>query len=169
MLRVYSFRRSGGQPLSMIVSSDGDFTFMYRVGGIAVHEGCLLVERNVTRGYHFVPGGRVEYGESAAEALAREVYEELGEEVQIGRLLLVTDNFFEQDGQRYQEAALYFLMTFAPDSKTLRRSGTFQGTEPGTVFQWLPVEELERAILFPELLPERVRSLPRTPEYIVQR
>ena len=153
----------------MIVSTDGKTTFMYRVGGIAVHDGRLLVERNVKHGYCFVPGGRVEYGESAAEALAREVYEELGEEAEVGRLLLVTDNFFEQEGRRYQEAALYFLMTFAPGSKTLGRSGTFEGAEPGTVFQWLPVEDLEQTVLFPEFLAEYVRTTPRTPEYVVQR
>ncbi len=151
------------------MSSDGETTFMYRVGGIALHGDRLLVERNVRHGYCFVPGGRVEYGESAAEALAREVCEELGEQAEIGRLLLVTDNFFEEEGQRFQEAALYFLMTFGSDSKTLGRSGTFEGAEPGTVFQWLPVDELGQTVLFPEFLAEYVRSIPEAPEYVVER
>ena len=46
---------------------------MYRVGGIAVYDGRLLVEHNTRYGFSFVPGGRVEYGENAVEALAREL------------------------------------------------------------------------------------------------
>ena len=151
------------------MASDGETTFMYRVGGIAVHEGHLLVERNVIHDYCFVPGGRVEYGESAAEALARELYEELGEKVEVGRLVLVTDNFFEHGDERFQEVALYFLITFVPGSKILSQDGVFEGAEPGTVFQWIRVDEAEQAVLFPELLRARVRAIPQTPEYLVQR
>ena len=155
--------------MAMIMSSDGETTFMYRVGAIAVHDDRLLVEYNVRHGYCFVPGGRVEYGESAAEALARELREELGEEVEVGRLVLVTDNFFWEDNQPMQEVALYFLATFPPGSKTPERRGVFEGAEAGTHFQWIRLDEVEEAILFPPFLRERVRSLPQTPEYVVER
>ena len=72
----------------MIMSAGGGLTFMYRVGGIAVCDAHLLVEHYNTHGFSFVPGGRVEYGENASQALVREVREELGEEVKIGRFLL---------------------------------------------------------------------------------
>ena len=151
------------------MASDGETTFMYRVGALAVHDGHLLVEINTRHGYCFVPGGRVEYGESAAEALARELHEELGEEVEIGRLVLVTDNFFGEDNRQTQEVALYFLATFPPGSKTPGRRGAFEGAEPGTKFRWIRVDEAEEASLFPSLLRERVRSLPQTPQYVVER
>ena len=67
-------------------------------GGIAVHNERLLVEHDSEHRFCFVPGGRVEYGENAMQALAREVREELGEDATIGRLALVTDNLFELDG-----------------------------------------------------------------------
>ena len=151
------------------MSSDGETTFMYRVGGIALHGDRILVERNVRHGYCFVPGGRVEYTESAVEALARELREELGEEVEIGRLVLVTDNFFWEDNQPIQEVALYFLLTFPSSSKVPGRGGAFEGAEPGSVFQWIRVDEVEEANLFPPFLRERVRALPQTPEYVVER
>ena len=111
----------------MVMFSNGEITFMYRVGGIAVHEGRLLVEHNVKHGFCFVPGGRVEYGESAVQALSRELDEELGGGVQIGRLVIVADNMFELDGIRYQEVSLYFLMDFPPEHPILGREGTFRG------------------------------------------
>ena len=42
----------------MIMSPNDGLTFMYRVRGIAVHDGHQLVERNVMHGFCFVPGGR---------------------------------------------------------------------------------------------------------------
>ena len=150
----------------MIMFSDGGLTFMYRVGGIAVHGGRLLVERNVRLSFCFVPGGRVEYGESAVEALAREAREEFGEDVHIGRLVIAADNLFELDGIRYQEIGLYFLMEFASGSGILAHEGTFEAEEPGLQNQWLPLDELEAANLQPAFLIERVRAIPRATEYI---
>ena len=140
---------------------------MYRVGGIAVNDRYLLVEHNVRHDFCFVPGGRMEYGENAIEALAREVREEHGEEVKIGRLVLVADNLFELDNDRFQEIGLYFLIKFPPGSKVLDRDGVFEGNESGTIFQWIPLNEVEQANLFPAFLREHVRVTLQTPEYVV--
>ena len=151
----------------MIMSSKGGITFMYRVGGIVVHSGRLLVERDAEHGFCFVPGGRVEYGESAVRALGREMREELGERADIGRLVVVADNLFELDGYRFQEVGLYFLVEFAPGSAILGRRGVFEGAEPGTSFQWIPLNDLEEANLLPRFLRDRVRENPQSPEYVV--
>ena len=151
----------------MIMSSNSALTFNYRVGAIAVHNERLLVEHDSEHRFCFVPGGRVEYGENAMQALAREVREELGEEATIGRLALVTDNLFELDQRRYQEIALYFLIEFAPGATVLERDGPFAGSESGTSFQWIPLDGLEQANLFPTFLQSRVKAIPPTTEYIV--
>ena len=151
----------------MIMSSNNGLTFMYRVGGIAVHNERLLVEHDSEHRFCFVPGGRVEYGENAMQALAREVREELGEEATIGRLALVTDNLFELDERQYQEMALYFLIEFAPGATVLERDGTFEGSESGTIFQWIPLDAVDQANLFPTFLQSRVKAIPPTIEYIV--
>ena len=126
---------------NMIMSSKRGITFMYRVGGIAVHSGRMLVEQDAGHGFCFVPGGRVEYGENALGALAREMREEFGEEAKIGRLVVVADNLFELDGHRFQELGLYFLVEFATGSEIPGRDGDFEGTERGTVFQWIRLDE----------------------------
>lgn len=139
---------------------------MYRVGGIVVHDGHLLVEHDTRHGFCFVPGGRVEYGENAVGALARELREELGEEATIGRLVLVADNLFEIDGDWFQEASLYFLIELASGSRIFEQDGTFEGGESGTVFQWLPLADLEQANLLPPFLRQLVRATPESTEYI---
>lgn len=53
----------------------------------------LLVRRanEPNRGLWSIPGGRLEPGETAAEAAARECYEETGIEVAVGELLATVD------------------------------------------------------------------------------
>ena len=152
--------------VDMVMSSGKGITFMYRAGGIAVHKERVLVEKNLEHGFCFAPGGRVEYGENAVDALTREVREELGEEVAVGRLVVVADNLFELDGVTYQEIVLYFLIEFAPGAEVLHRQGPFEGKELGTTFQWVRLDELEQAGLFPVFLRERVRAIPQVPEYV---
>ena len=152
----------------MVMFSNGEITFMYRVGGIALHEGRLLVEHNVRHGFSFVPGGRVEYGENAVQAFSRELQEEFGGDVRIGRLAIVADNLFELDDVRYQEVGMYFMMEFGPGHYVLDRQGVFEAEEPNLVYQWLPLNELEEAALFPRFLRKLVRDIPQTPKYVIQ-
>jgi 8-oxo-dGTP diphosphatase len=60
------------------------------VGAIAVRDGALLLIRRghaPSRGRWSLPGGRVEPGESAHEALIREMAEETGLAVEVGELV----------------------------------------------------------------------------------
>ena len=57
------------------------------VGALVVHDGAVLLVRRgqaPSRGVWAVPGGRVELGETLAEATEREVREETGVEVRAG-------------------------------------------------------------------------------------
>ena len=152
----------------MIMNSHAGLTFMYRVGGIVIHENTLLVEWNVAGNFCFVPGGRVEYGETAPAALQREAREELGEPVRVARLLAAADNLFVLDGRRYQEISLYFLMELDATSRLLARGGVFDGAEAEIRFEWIPVDAVERANLMPPFLRELVRDLPEVPVYIAR-
>jgi 8-oxo-dGTP diphosphatase len=60
------------------------------VGAIAVRDGALLLIRRghaPSRGRWSLPGGRVEPGETAHEALVREIAEETGLVVEVGELV----------------------------------------------------------------------------------
>jgi 8-oxo-dGTP diphosphatase len=58
------------------------------VAGIISHGGRVLIGQRKTRDWHGgkweFPGGKIEVGEAAVEALARELREELGIEARIG-------------------------------------------------------------------------------------
>ena len=66
--------------------------------------------------FHRGVGGHVEFGERAADTITRELMEELGEVVRVGRLLGVLENLFEFDGQPGHEIVFLYETEFADAS-----------------------------------------------------
>ena len=85
--------------------------FNYRVAGVCIHEGHVLLHRVESMDFWIMPGGRAELYESSRDALLREMREELGLEVTIDRLLWFVENFFSEDGRRWHELAFYYQFT----------------------------------------------------------
>ncbi|HKV58574.1 MAG TPA: NUDIX domain-containing protein, partial [Ktedonobacteraceae bacterium] len=73
----------------MITFDRGNLRFSYRVTGVAIRDGKVLLQKPVEGGFCFLPGGRAELQESAGETLRREMQEELHVDVTVGRLLWV--------------------------------------------------------------------------------
>ena len=89
-----------------------DAKFNYRVCGLILSGDCVLAMQDEHAPYFYLPGGRVQLGETAEEAILRELREELDIEAAIQRPLWLCQNFFTEDVDqvRYHELCLYFLL-----------------------------------------------------------
>jgi 8-oxo-dGTP diphosphatase len=72
-----------------------------RVAGIVVTNGRILLIAHKKRGreYWLVPGGGIDYGESAKDALVREMREELSVRVVVGDLAFACDSIDPSGGR----------------------------------------------------------------------
>src|SRR5688572_14597961 len=103
----------------MIRFDEGMRRFNYRVVGVAIHDGSVLLHRADHEPFWTLPGGRAEHGETAEATIRREMREELATDVDVVRLLWFVENFFDYEGLHYHEIALYFLLRFPPGSAPL--------------------------------------------------
>lgn len=70
-----------------------------RACGLLRRDGTVLLQRRRGDAVWALPGGRVEPGETPADAVAREFREELGWMVRVGRALWRFEHRFTQDGR----------------------------------------------------------------------
>ena len=142
---------------------EGGGKFNYRVCAVMVHERKLLAMRDERSPYYYLPGGRVKLGETAEDAVLRELREELGISAAIRRPLWLNQGFFTEDVDqlRYHELCLYFLMDFT-GTDLLARGQSFRRDEGvhSHQFTWLPFESLSDAYFYPIFLKKEIFHLP---------
>ncbi len=76
--------------------------------GVAIEHNRILFCKNIKHGYHYLPGGHVEPGESTTDALTREFIEETNIPVVPGHFLLASELRFTQNGKPRHELSLMF-------------------------------------------------------------
>jgi hypothetical protein len=94
--------------------------------------------------------------------------EELDVEINVGRLLWISENFFEFQGDSWHELSLYYFFDF-PEGQTYYDLAEFHGIEEGgrLLFKWHPISELVNTWLFPTFLRESLTNMPSSPDHSV--
>ncbi|MCR5324103.1 MAG: NUDIX domain-containing protein [Lachnospiraceae bacterium] len=98
----------------MTVSCDNGLINI-RVGAIIMKGNQFLMVGNERSDYLYSVGGRIKFGETAEEAIVREVFEETGVKMEIDRLGFVHENYFYGDaptnlGKLIYEISFFFYM-----------------------------------------------------------
>jgi ADP-ribose pyrophosphatase YjhB (NUDIX family) len=140
--------------------------FNYRVAGVAIVANRVLLHQREGDDFWTLPGGRPEPMESAGDALRREMREELGVRVTVGRLLWLVENFFSFEGVRHHELLLCFEMACTGLPGGLDDAEGMEGDRP-MLFRWCPLDTLETLPVRPAFLAPALRDLPRAPEHLV--
>jgi ADP-ribose pyrophosphatase YjhB (NUDIX family) len=153
----------------MITFDTGKGRFNHRAAGVLIDDGHVLLHRLETDDFWALPGGRIEFMENSKETIKREMQEEIGIEVQVGRLLFVVENYFDHQDKPFHEVAFYFLLTADKSLPIFRKDVEHAGDEFGKrlIYKWFRLEDLPGLRIYPTFLKERLQQLPPTPLHLV--
>jgi len=115
--------------------------------GIAIRDGQVLLCKNKDADYWYFPGGHIEPGEPATEALEREFIEETGKSVKVGRPLFIHEHFFLQSGKPRHEYSFVFEVEAPPK---------ISSKEHHLEFRWIPWPKATREKILPKPLAQLV-------------
>ena len=121
--------------------------------GVLVRDGHVLLCHNKKRKNHFLPGGHIEFNESATRALQREIEEETGLKSTVGRFLGATEHTFRHKGERLCEINLVFEF----DIRGVSASRPVPSAEKKLEFIWFPLCKLSQSRIEPQTL---IKDLP---------
>lgn len=105
-----------------------------RVGAIIMKDGQFLMVENDRFDHMYSVGDRIKFGETAEEAVVREVYEETGIKMEVNKLGFIHENFFLGDslvkkGNIVHEISLFFYMKVPEEFELLCDSFTEDGNK----------------------------------------
>ena len=135
-----------------------------RVAAIIVRDRALLLVRHIkdAKTYWLLPGGGIEFGESGADALVRELKEETGLDVRPRDLVFVNDSI-PPDKHRHV-LNLYFTADALGGELTLGQDKRL------AEIRFTPFDELPKLTFYPDirnvLLPALRQGFPRSPQYL---
>lgn len=149
---------------------DSDMRFHVRVAAVCICDGHVLLQGWDDAGRWILPGGRGEMLETTPDSIRREMSEEFLIDVEVGRLLWVSERFWTTEDVRTHQIGFIYEVHL-PEACDLRDvTRDFAGDDGGTPFiaRWFPIESLPDVWVQPSFLCQALQSLPETPQHIVQ-
>ena len=135
-----------------ILFKTDEHVFSYRVAGLLVRDGKILLQRDKL-GDHAVLGGHVSFMETTAETLKREFMEEIHAQIGVDQLVAVQENFFMWGSKPCHQVHFYYRVHLEADN--IQLEGAFPGFDElggqriDLDFVWVPLEKLPQISVYP--------------------
>ncbi|MDD3303694.1 MAG: NUDIX domain-containing protein [Clostridia bacterium] len=136
-----------------------DYKLNVRAAAIIIHEGKVLVHKNVKTNYYALMGGRISIGEDSATTAIREVKEELGKEIELIGCASTIENFFEMKDSKYHEILFVYLAEFVneDDKKITTTMKNIEGKDY-LQYEWLDISKIDTYPLYPLVAKDIIKN-----------
>ena len=140
-----------------------EYIFSYRVAGICINNGKVLLQKPTNDNAFAFPGGHVEFGETNAQTLIREFKEEIGVDISVGDLKWVAEIFFPWGDRPCHQICLYYIVDIT--SNNIPLEGMFIGKEKiegrkfDLEFHWIRISELNNIDVYPTNVVELMNKI----------
>jgi ADP-ribose pyrophosphatase YjhB (NUDIX family) len=145
--------------------------FNYRVAGLLIHCGNLLIMTDENLPYYYLPGGRVQFNENSNDAIIREIKEELKIKIDNIKLIWVNENFFteESSSEKYHEICFYYKVIIN-DENEITKNNEFVIVEENKKhrFIWVNVINIKKYKIYPLFLAEKINDDDSQIKHIVE-
>ena len=127
------------RPTSLLIVRNKDKLFVYKVNDEIKKEE-----------FYRLLGGGIEFGETAEEALRREIKEEIGAGIKNIRLLDIKENIYTFEGEAGHEIVFVFEAEFKDKEFYNKNNLEIKDRKKGRKAVWVEIEELKRKKFYPE-------------------
>jgi len=136
-----------------ILFKTDDFVFSYRVAGICIRNGRVLLQKPTNDPGFAFPGGHAVFGETNEQTLIREFREELGADIKVGTLKWVGEVFFPWGNRRCHQICLYYTVEMiggdVPEQGMFLGKEHFQDRNFDIEFHWISLGDVKNILLYP--------------------
>lgn len=118
--------------------------FKFRVSGIIIQDGNILLHKGKKFDGYCFPGGHVMLGETTSEAIVREVFEEIGIKTTINKLFCIHENLYTTNNKPSQEVNYYYVLNVEENisKEDFNITELDNGIEKVHEFCWINLEEI---------------------------
>lgn len=155
----------------ILIKTD-DYIFSYRVAGILIKNGKILLQKPLNDKGYSIPGGHIAFGELSSETLIREFKEEIKADVKTERLIMVGELFWPWGSKPCQQISFYYEISLYNENQ-IPLEGTFPAYDDfgnkrtDLEFSWIDLNEINNLMVYPTNIKEDLLSLPKELKYFV--
>lgn len=136
-----------------------DYKLNVRAAGIMIHNGKILVHKNINSDHYALIGGRVKIGENSAETIKREIKEELGKDIEITGYIATIENFFEMKDSKYHEIMFVHKIEFVnEDDKNIEYIMKNIEGKDYLQYEWLELSKIDKYKLLPKTIKDILKE-----------
>ncbi|WP_195269429.1 NUDIX hydrolase [Eubacterium sp. 1001713B170207_170306_E7] len=159
--------------MSDILFKTDDYVFSYRVAGICIQNGKVLLQRPTNDSGFSFPGGHVAFGETNKETLMREFKEEIGADISVSELKWVGEIFFSWGGKLCHQICLYYTVVIedgdTPKKGIFMAQEQLEGRNFEIEFHWVPIDKLSDIEIYPTNAKQLLENLDDSVQHFVYR